>query len=150
MLIAAAAEVWNVLPQSCIANNSYVIHTASQNQLSFGELASRAAQMPVPKTVELKALTDFKLLGKPMKRLDTADKVRAKAKYGIDVQVPGMLSSVIARSPVFGGQLVRFDASAAQAVPGVRDVVKIDGESPLSQTVFGQLRQHEIYLKLNG
>ena len=126
MLIAAAAVTWNVLPQSCIAKNSYVLHTASQKRLSFGELASRAARMSVPEYVELKALSEFKLLGKPMKRLDTPNKVRAKAEYGIDAQVPGMLSSVIARSPVFGGRVSRFDAKAAKAVPGVRDVVEID------------------------
>ncbi|MFN6560862.1 MAG: molybdopterin cofactor-binding domain-containing protein [Nostoc sp. ChiSLP01] len=123
MLIAAAAITWDVSPKSCIAEKSYILHPASDRRLSFGELADQAAQMPVPENVTLKKPSEFKLIGKPIKRLDTEDKVKGKAVFGIDVQVPGMLIALIARPPVFGGRLQHFDAQAAKAVAGVKYVV---------------------------
>ncbi|MEH1868135.1 MAG: xanthine dehydrogenase family protein molybdopterin-binding subunit [Nostoc sp.] len=126
MLIAAAAITWDVSPKSCIAEKSYILHPASDRRLSFGELADRAAQMPVPENVTLKKPSEFKLIGKPIKRLDTADKVKGKAVFGIDVQVPGMLIALIARPPVFGSRLQHFDAEAAKAVAGVKRVVVLD------------------------
>jgi isoquinoline 1-oxidoreductase beta subunit len=126
MLIAAAATTWSVSPKSCVAENSYVLHPDTQRRLSFGELAARAAQMPVPENVTLKKPSEFKLIGKSIKRLDTADKVKAKAVFGIDAKVPDMLIAVIARPPVFGSRLKHFDAKAAKAVVGVKDVVAID------------------------
>ena len=126
MLIAAAAKTWGVPHESCIAEKGYVLHRASGLRSSFGELAERAAQIPVPKNVTLKKPSQFKLIGKPMKRLDTADKVKGKAVFGLDVQVPGMLIAVIARPPVFGGGLKSFDGSAAMAVAGVKHLVPID------------------------
>ncbi|MEH2155361.1 xanthine dehydrogenase family protein molybdopterin-binding subunit [Nostoc sp.] len=123
MLIAAAAITWDVSPESCIAEKSYILHPASDRRLSFGELADRAAQMPVPENVTLKKPSEFKLIGKPIKRLDTADKVKGKAVFGIDVQVPGMLIALIARPLVFGSRLQHFDAEAAKAVAGVKHVV---------------------------
>ncbi|MBN3884613.1 MULTISPECIES: xanthine dehydrogenase family protein molybdopterin-binding subunit [unclassified Nostoc] len=123
MLIAAAAITWDVSPESCIAAKSYILHPASDRRLSFGELADRAAQMPVPENVTLKKPSEFKLIGKPIKRLDTADKVKGKAVFGIDVQVPGMLIALIARPPVFGSRLQHFEAEAAKAVAGVKHVV---------------------------
>ncbi|MFW9258715.1 molybdopterin cofactor-binding domain-containing protein [Nostoc sp. CALU 546] len=123
MLIAAAATTWDVSPESCIAEKSYILHPASDRRLSFGELADRAAQMPVPENVTLKKPSEFKLIGKPIKRLDTADKVKGKAVFGIDVQVPGMLIALIARPPVFGSRLQNFDAEAAKAVAGVKHLV---------------------------
>jgi len=126
MLISAAAETWNVDPASCRAQNGYVIHTASQRRLSYGRLAEKASRMTPPRNVALKDPKDFKLIGKPTKRLDTPEKTDGKGVFGLDVSVPGMLVAVVARPPVFGGKVKRFDTGKAKAVPGVRHVVEID------------------------
>ncbi|WP_414562208.1 MULTISPECIES: molybdopterin cofactor-binding domain-containing protein [unclassified Anabaena] len=125
MLIAAAATIWDVSPGSCVAEKSYILHPTSDRRLSFGEVADRAAQMPIPQTVTLKKPSEFKLIGKPIKRLDTDDKVKAKAVFGIDVQIPGMLIAVMVRPSVFGSRLQHFDAEAAKAIAGVKHVVAL-------------------------
>ncbi len=126
MLIAAAAETWKVDPASCRAQNGYVIHTASRRRLSYGRLAQKASSMTPPQNVALKDPKDFKLIGKPTKRLDTPEKINGKGVFGLDVKVPSMLVAVVARPPVFGGKVKSFDAGQAKAVPGVRHIVEID------------------------
>ena len=126
MLLAAAAHAWGVNASECRAENGFVLHHGSGRRLSYGQLASRASEMPAPKEVALKDPKDFKLIGKPTRRLDTPEKVNGKAIFGIDVKVPGMLTALIARPPVFGATAKSFDARNAKAVPGVRDVVQID------------------------
>jgi isoquinoline 1-oxidoreductase beta subunit len=126
MLIAAAANAWGVPPESCRAENGFVLHRDSDRRLSYGELADRAAQMPVPENVRLKEPSEFKIIGKPTRRLDTPEKVNGKARFGLDVRVPGMLMAVIERPPVFGAKLKKFNAQAAKQVAGVREVVPID------------------------
>jgi isoquinoline 1-oxidoreductase beta subunit len=126
MLIAAAAQAWKVEPASCRAENGHVVHTDSGRRLSFGQLAERAARLTPPQNVALKDPKDFKLIGKPTKRLDTPEKINGQGVFGLDVKVPGMLVAVVARPPVFGGKVKNFDASKAKAVPGVRHVVAID------------------------
>src|SRR6266496_3191885 len=125
MLIAAAAQKWNVDPLSLHAENGYVIHAASGKRASFGSLADAAAQVNPPKDVPLKDPKNFKLVGKPTRRLDTAEKVNGTAKFGLDVQIPGMLTAVIARPPVFGGKVSRLNADKAKAVSGVKNVVQV-------------------------
>ena len=125
MLIAAAAQTWGVEPASCRAEAGAVIHVATHRRLTYGALAQRAAALPVPADVQLKDPKDWRLAGKPTKRLDTRFKVNGTAQFGIDVRVPGMLTAVVARSPVFGGKVTSFDATAAKAIPGVRHVVQI-------------------------
>ncbi|PYP08223.1 MAG: twin-arginine translocation pathway signal protein [Gemmatimonadetes bacterium] len=125
MLIAAAAQTWSVEPASCRAETGAVIHAATNRRLSYGALAQRAAALPVPVDVQLKDPKDWRLAGKPTRRLDTRFKVNGTAQFGIDVRVPGMLTAVVARSPVFGGTVRSFDATAAKAIPGVRHVVQI-------------------------
>ena len=125
MLIAAAAQTWGVEPASCRAEAGAVIHAATHRRLTYGALAQRAAALPVPADVPLKDPKDWRLAGKPTKRLDTRFKVNGTAQFGIDVRVPGMLTAVVARSPVFGGKVSSFDATAANAIPGVRHVVQI-------------------------
>jgi len=125
MLIAAAAQTWSVEPASCRAEAGTVIHTATNRRLTYGALAQRAAALPVPANVQLKDPKDWRLAGKPTKRLDTRFKVNGTAQFGIDVRVPGMLTALVARSPVFGGKVVSFDATAAKAIPGVRHIVQI-------------------------
>ena len=126
MLIAAAAQSWNVDPASCRAENGFIIHAPSRRQLSYGELAERAAHLTPPQNVPLKDPKDFKLIGKPIKRLDTPEKINGTAVFGLDVNVPGMLTAVVARPPVFGGKVKSVDANRAKAMPGVRHVVEID------------------------
>ncbi|MGH7451477.1 MAG: molybdopterin cofactor-binding domain-containing protein, partial [bacterium] len=126
MLIAAAAETWKVDPASCRAENGHVIHMASGRRLSYGRLAEKASSLPPPQSVTLKDPKDFKLIGKPTKRLDTPEKTNGTGVFGLDVKVPGMLVAVVARPPVFGGKVKSFDASRAKAVSRVRHVVEID------------------------
>lgn len=126
MLIAAAAQRWNVPASECVAANSVVTHTPSGRKLRYGEVAEAAATLEVPKGVKLKEPKDWKLLGTPIKRFDIPDKVMGKAIYGTDVKVPGMVYAAIAQSPVFGGKLKGVDASAAEKMRGVMQVVRLD------------------------
>lgn len=125
MLIAAAAQKWNVDPSKCRAENSAVINAVSGERASFGSLADAASKIPAPAEVKLKDPAQFKLIGKPMKRLDTPSKVDGSATFGLDVRRPGMLYAVVARCPVFGGKVASFDDSKAKTVPGVKHVVQI-------------------------
>ncbi len=119
MLIAAAAATWKVDPSSLRAEKGFVIHDASSRRLSFGALAETAATMTPPKDVVLKDAKDFKIVGKPTRRLDTPEKVNGKAQFGLDVTVPGMLVALIQRPPVFGGKALKVDDTKTKAVPGV-------------------------------
>jgi isoquinoline 1-oxidoreductase beta subunit len=126
MLVAAAAKRWKVDPSSCRAAAGEVLHAPSGRRLKYGELAADAAQMPPPKDVALKPPKDFKLIGTPAKRLDTPAKVNGTAVYGIDVRPPGVKIATLAQSPTFGGRLRSVDDSAAKAVKGVRQIVRLD------------------------
>ena len=125
MLIAAAAQSWNVDPQTCRAEKSYVIHTPTGRRASYGSLAETASKIAPPKDVPLKDPKDFTLVGKPMHRLDTPSKTNGTAQFGLDVYIPGMLTAVVARAPVFGGKVVSFNADQARAIPGVVNVVQV-------------------------
>jgi isoquinoline 1-oxidoreductase beta subunit len=125
MLISAAAETWGVPRNSCRAQRGTVVHVPSGRRLGYGELAARAAQQPVPTDPPLKDARDFRLIGKPLKRVDGPAIVCGRAVYGCDVRVPGMLTAVVERCPYLGGKVASFDASKALAVPGVRHVVAI-------------------------
>ncbi len=125
MLIAAAARRWGVDPASCRAENGMVVDGANNRRLSYGKLAEQAAHLTPPQQVVLKDPKDFKLIGKPLKRLDTPEKTNGKGIFGIDVKVSGMLTAVVARPPVFGGKLKSFNADKAKAIPGVRKVVEV-------------------------
>ncbi len=126
MLEKAAAETWQADLAHCKAENGFVINTKTKEKLSFGKLVEKAAMQAAPETVELKPATDFDIIGKSKKRLDTPEKVNGKAIFGIDVQVPGMLTAVVARTPVFGATVKSFNDKKARAVAGVKDVVRID------------------------
>lgn len=125
VLISAAAEGWNVSPDECQATNGFVVHEASSRRVSFGAVADRAARLPVPEEALLKDPEEFAIIGRSVKRLDSPAKVNGQAVFGIDVALPGMLTAVVARPPVFGAKLKGFDAGAAKALPGVREVVAI-------------------------
>ena len=125
MLIQAAAERWGIERSQCRAENGFVINKTTNARLSYGSLAEAAAKLPVPANVALKDAKDFQIIGKPVKRLDTRDKVSGRAKFGIDARPEGLLYAVVERCPVFGGKLGSFDASKAKGVPGVKDVVPL-------------------------
>src|SRR5262249_60253881 len=124
--VAAAPESWKVDPASCRAQKGVVTPTPTRRTLTYGALATRAAALPVPDTITLKAPKDFTLIGTPAKRLDSSSKVNGTAKYGIDVRLPGMLIATVAASPVLGGKVADVDDQKAQAVPGVRQIVRLD------------------------
>ncbi|HMD31848.1 MAG TPA: xanthine dehydrogenase family protein molybdopterin-binding subunit [Candidatus Acidoferrales bacterium] len=125
MLVQAAAGTWGVAPTECRTENGAVIHDASQRRAAYGDLVAKAAAGKPPAEVKLKDPKDFKLIGNPIHRLDTPAKTNGSAIFSIDVERPGMLVALLARPPVFGGKVKTFDATAAKAVPGVRNVVEI-------------------------
>jgi isoquinoline 1-oxidoreductase beta subunit len=125
MLIAAAAQSWNVDSQTCRAEKGFVIHTATGRRASYGSLADAASRIAPPKDIPLKDPKDFTLVGKPVHRLDTPSKTNGTARFGLDVYIPGMLTAVVARAPVFGGKVVSFNADQAKAIPGVVNVVQV-------------------------
>jgi isoquinoline 1-oxidoreductase beta subunit len=125
MLITAAAQSWNVDPQTCRAEKGYVIHTPSGRRASYGSLAEAAARIAPPKDIPLKEPKDFTLVGTPVHRLDTPSKTNGTAQFGLDVYIPGMLTAVVARAPVFGGKVVSYNADGAKAIPGVVNVVQV-------------------------
>ena len=126
MLVAAAAASWKVDPASCRAHKGMVTHTPTRRTLTYGALTTRAAALPVPDKITLKAPKDFTLIGTPAKRLDSPSKVNGTAKYGIDVRLPGMLIATVAASPVLGGKVADVDDQKARALPGVRQIVRLD------------------------
>ncbi|HEY6838214.1 MAG TPA: xanthine dehydrogenase family protein molybdopterin-binding subunit [Geobacteraceae bacterium] len=124
MLVTAAARTWKVDRASCRAEHGWVFDGKGR-KLSYGELASKAAALPVPKNVRLKDPSACRLVGHPTHRLDSPAKINGAAQFGLDVLIPGMLTAVIARSPVFGGKVSRFGADKAKRVPGVKDVFQV-------------------------
>ncbi|MGH8632250.1 MAG: xanthine dehydrogenase family protein molybdopterin-binding subunit, partial [Burkholderiales bacterium] len=126
MLIAAAAEKMNVSQSECVAGEGWVIHKPSGKKVSYGSVASEATKMVAPPEPVLKQPAQFRIIGKATKRHDTPLKVNGRAIYGIDVKRPGLLTAVVARSPVFGGKVQSFKADRAMKVKGVKKVVQIN------------------------
>jgi isoquinoline 1-oxidoreductase beta subunit len=124
MLVSAAAAQWKVDPSSLRTENGAVIGPGGQ-KLGYGELAEAAMKLPVPEKVSLKDPKQFRLIGKPTGRLDARDKSSGNQSYGIDVRLPGMLTAVVARPPVFGAKLKSVDDSAAKAIKGVKAVLRV-------------------------
>jgi len=129
MLVQAAADQWKVPAAECRASNSVITHTPTKRTLRYGQVAEAAARLDVPKDVKLKDPKEWKLIGKPVKRLDTADKVNGKMVYGIDVKLPGMLSAAVKACPVFGGKVKSFDAAAVESMKGVKKVVQMGDDA---------------------
>src|SRR6266436_5331007 len=126
MLVQAAAQQWQVEPASCTASNGEVTHKESGRKLSYGALATAAGSQTPPKDVPLKDPKDFVLIGKPLKRFDTPDKVNGKTVYGIDAILPDMKFATLAACPVFGGKVRKVDDGAARKIPGVQKIVVLD------------------------
>jgi isoquinoline 1-oxidoreductase beta subunit len=125
MLIQAAAEAWKVPASECTAANSVITHTPSGKTTTYGKVAEAAARLTPPADVKLKDPKDWKLIGKGVKRLDTAEKTTGTMIYGIDVKLPGMLNAAIKDCPVFGGKLKSFDEAKIAGMKGVKKVVKV-------------------------
>ncbi|GLQ52002.1 molybdopterin cofactor-binding domain-containing protein [Dyella flava] len=126
MLVSAAATRWQVDPASCTVERGVVHHAASGRSLGFGELAVAAGKLPMPDKVQLTDPKDFKLIGKPMRRVDAPDKINGTTQFGIDVRMPGMKIATVMACPTFGGKLAAVDDKAARALPGVVDVLRLD------------------------
>ena len=125
MLIQAAAEAWDVPMQECQAENSIITHRATGQTTSYGKVATAAAKLWPPEHVELKDPEDWTLIGQPVKRLDTLDKLDGKQVFGADLKLPGMLNAAIRACPVFTGKLESFDDASVRDMPGVRTVVVV-------------------------
>jgi isoquinoline 1-oxidoreductase beta subunit len=126
MLVTAAAATWAVDASSCRAENAAVVHSASNRSLTYGDLAAKAAMLPMPEKVALKDPKHFKIIGKSLKRRDSVNKTTGRAQYSIDFVLPGMKIAVAQASPIIGGKLAGMDEKAALAVTGVRKVVRFD------------------------
>jgi isoquinoline 1-oxidoreductase subunit beta len=124
MLTEAAAEKWGVDASKCRAHNGMVSGPGGK-KASYGQLAEAASKLTPPKEVTLKDPSKFRYVGKPLKRLDTADKIHGRTEFGIDVRLPGILYASLAQCPVIGGKVVSFNADRAKDMPGVKHIVQI-------------------------
>jgi isoquinoline 1-oxidoreductase beta subunit len=135
MLIAAAAKNWKAAPADCRAENGLVIHKGGRS-VDYGKLVGKAAKEPVPKDVKLKDPKEWKLIGRSIHRLDSPAKIEGTAVFGLDVRLPGMLTVLVARPPVFGAKVKVFNADKARAVPGVKKVVQVPSGVAVAATSF--------------
>jgi isoquinoline 1-oxidoreductase beta subunit len=149
MLIAAAAQNWKVPASDLRAEKGFVIHSASGRRASFGSLADLAAKTEAPKDVPLKDPKDFKLIGHSTRRLDTPSKINGTAQFGLDVQIPGMMTALVARAPVFGGKVRSFNADKAKAVSGVKDVIQVPSGVAVIATGFWPAKLGREKLEIN-
>jgi isoquinoline 1-oxidoreductase beta subunit len=148
MLISAAALRWHVDPATCRASSGSVIDGRGK-VATYGQLAEAASKLPVPKDVALKSPKEFRLIGKPLARLDTPGKVDGSAQFGIDVKLPGMLHAAIALSPVLGGNVGSVDSAAALALPGVRRVVHTESAVIVVAEHFWQAKKARDTLRID-
>lgn len=140
MLVAAAAQTWQVEPAACRTGVGKVMGPNGR-ALAYGELATLAATLPLPEKPPRRLPAEYRYIGKPTPRVDNLLKVTGQARFGIDIALPGLLTAVVLRPPQFGGALERFDATAAQALPGVRKVVAIDSGLGVIADSYWQARR---------
>ncbi len=129
MLREAAAEEWGVDIKECTVAASVITHVPTGRTTTYGKVAAAAAELFPPEQIELKDPKDWKLIGQPVKRLDTVDKLTGKQVFGADLVLPGMLNAAIRACPTFGGTVKSFDAGKVSKMPGVRKVVKVDDDA---------------------
>ncbi len=127
MLVSAAATQWKVPASECTVANGVITHAASKRKVSYGKVAAAASKLEAPKDPKLKDAKDWKIAGKPLRRLEMPDKVLGKPIYGVDVQLPNMLHASIVQSPVFRGKVKSVDSAAVEKMRGVKGVVKHEG-----------------------
>ena len=149
LLIAAAADTWGVAAADCYAENGFVVNKTSGKKMSFGELATKAASMPVPANVPLKDPKEFKLIGTRIKDVDAKAIVTGKPLFGIDTRREGMLFAVVARPPAHGKKLQSFDDSAALKVTGVKKVVQVKSSVAVLATSTWAAIKGRAALKIN-
>ncbi|WP_300394563.1 molybdopterin cofactor-binding domain-containing protein [Henriciella sp.] len=125
MLVQAAANRWDVPVGECSVEKGVITHGPSGNELRYGEVAEDAASVEPPANVPLKDPSEWKIIGQPVKRLDTADKVTGKQLYGADIQLDGMVNAAIKAAPMRGGTVRSFDASSAEGMPGVQKAMQV-------------------------
>jgi isoquinoline 1-oxidoreductase beta subunit len=125
MLVSAAAARWGVEPAVCRTENGEVVHESTGRRVRYGDLVADAERQPVPDQLTFKSRSEYRLLGTPRDRIDGPDIVSGRARYGLDVRLPGMKYAAVARSPVLGGQVATVDDAGARAVHGVIDVIRI-------------------------
>ncbi|HTP28941.1 MAG TPA: molybdopterin cofactor-binding domain-containing protein [Anaeromyxobacteraceae bacterium] len=143
MLVSAAAARWGVEPQACRAENGFVVGPGAR-KAGYGSLVGRASRLPVPENPPLRPASDFRIIGKSIRRLDSAEKITGRAVFGIDVVRPGMVFAALARPPVWGAKLGEVSASKARAVPGVRGVVEVpSGVAVLADSTWAAFRGRE-------
>ena len=138
MLIAAAAETWGVPDSECLAENSTVTHLPSGKQLRYGELLEKAAGMKVPSTPKLKTPDQFKIIGRPILRLDAEDKAHGRIKYGLDMELPEMLTAFVVRPPIIGGKPASVNDKKARSMPGVRHVELLESGVAVAAETYWQ------------
>jgi isoquinoline 1-oxidoreductase beta subunit len=126
MLVAAAAARWHVDPSTCTTERGVVTHVASNRSLGFGALAKAASTQPIPAAVTLKKAKDFTLIGRAMRRVDSAGKVNGATQFGMDVRLPSMKIATVKACPTFGGKLAALDDARARSVAGVIEVLRLD------------------------
>lgn len=141
MLVTAASRQWKVPAAECTTERGRVLHKSSGRSLGYGQLASAASALPVPKDVPLKSPKDFKLVGTPAHRLDTPSKVDGTAVYGIDVRLPGMKTAALATAPVIGGKLKSVSDARAKSVAGYIRTLKIDNAVAVVAEHYGAARK---------
>ncbi len=148
VLIQAAADAWQVPAGECHAEHGAVVHAPSARSARYGTLVAAAAKLPLPEKIPLKHKSDFKLIGKSLKRLDTKGKVDGSASFGIDVVIPGMLHASVMASPVFGGKLKSVNDTAARKLRGVKQIVKLGNAVAVVATNTWYARQGLAALKV--
>ena len=126
MLITAAAKEWDVPASECTVDKGTITHSGSGKSTTYGKVAEAASKLDVPENVQLKDPKDWKIAGKPLKRLDTAPKLTGELVYGADLKFDGMLNAAIKQCPVFGGKVASFDDAKVNSMPGVKKVVQVD------------------------
>jgi isoquinoline 1-oxidoreductase beta subunit len=127
MLVEAAAQAWDVEAGDCQTEAGYVIHPDDQQKIAYGDMVEAAASLDVPQGVDVKDQSHLRIVGTDVGHWDTPEIITGKAVYGVDVRLPDMSFAVMARCPVFGGSFASYDEAAALAVPGVRQIVELDG-----------------------
>jgi isoquinoline 1-oxidoreductase beta subunit len=149
MLIASAAAMWGVSNTECYAEGGHVHHRPSKRKFHYGELVVNAAKLPTPQDVKLKKRSEYKLIGKPLRRQDTKMKTNGTLIFGIDKEVPGMLYAMVEHNPRLRGVVKSFDDTSARKVPGVKNVFKIrmkvfdtyrDGVAVVAESVWAALQ----------
>jgi CO/xanthine dehydrogenase Mo-binding subunit len=146
MLISAAALTWSVPRSSCTAESGHIKHAASGRTLSYGDLVDKASTLPIPSDVPLKQSKDYKIVGQRLARVDSPDKVKGEATYGIDFHLPGMKYAVLSRCPVIGGKASSFDDKESKKIAGVSYVGKISDSAVavVADSVWGAMEGRRV------